>query len=120
MSADGEVTFYVPAGVWTHLITGEQLTGPGWVTQKHGFDSVPVLARPGSVIPLGAVSDRPDYAWADGVELRAFAPHEGQRKRVSIPAGTAAAAEFEVLYRDGLATVELLDGSSSGFTSTVS
>jgi alpha-D-xyloside xylohydrolase len=129
MSPEGEVTFYVPAGVWTHVVTGEQLTGPAWVTQKHDFDSVPVLARPGSVIPFGAVQDRPDYAWADDVQLRMFAPSEGQRTRVTIPigeSGTAGEAEpesvaqFEVGYRDGIATVELLSGASSAYTAHLS
>jgi alpha-D-xyloside xylohydrolase len=120
MSAEGEVTFYLPAGVWTHLVTGEQLTGPAWVTQKHGFDSLPVLARPGSVIPFGAVSDRPDYPWADGVQLRLFAPAEGQRTRIRIPgqSGTVS-AEFEVSFSDGAASAELLNGTSSGHTCAI-
>lgn len=81
LSADGQVTYYVPAGTWTHLVTGAQVTGPAWVTEKHEFDSVPVLARPGAVIPFGARSDRPDYEWADGVQLRLYAPAPGQRQR---------------------------------------
>jgi alpha-D-xyloside xylohydrolase len=117
MSADGEVTFYVPAGTWTHLVTGEQLTGPVWVTQKHDFDSVPVLARPGSVIPVGAVSDRPDYSWADGVQLRLFAPAEGQRTLVRIPdASGGLRAEFDVTFQDGAAAAELVGGSSTSFS----
>jgi alpha-D-xyloside xylohydrolase len=120
MSAEGEVTFYVPAGIWTHVVTGEQLTGPAWVTQKHGFDSVPVLARPGSVIPFGAINDRPDYAWADGVQLRLFAPAEGQRTLVRIPgpAGSVS-AEFEVGFTGGTATAELLNGASTGHTCAI-
>ncbi len=89
------------------------------MTQKHDFDSVPVLARPGSVIPFGAIQDRPDYPWADDVQLRVFAPGEGQRTRVAIPASdTGSAAEFEVSYRDGTATVDLVSGNSSGWTTT--
>src|SRR3990170_2035694 len=117
MSADGQVTYYVPAGTWTHLVTGEQLTGPGWVTEKHDFDSVPALARPGSVIPFGAVPDRPDYEWADGVQLRAYAPAEGQRTRVRVPDPTGGpGAEFEVSYRGGATTAELVAGSSSSYS----
>ena len=121
MSATGEVTFYVPAGTWTHIVTGEQLTGPAWVTQKHGFDSVPVLARPGSVIPFGAVSDRPDYPWADGVQFQLFAPVEGQRTRVSIPSDSAAGPDsvFEVAFDGGTAVATLITGSSTGFTCAV-
>lgn len=116
MSADGQVTYYVPAGTWTHLLTGVQVTGPGWVTEKHDFDSVPVLARPGAVIPFGAVHDRPDYAWADGVRLRLFAPVEGQRTRIRVPAPDGGAgAEFEVRYDNGTAGVELVAGTSSSY-----
>ncbi|MEU1755603.1 alpha-xylosidase [Micromonospora matsumotoense] len=116
LSADGQVTFYVPAGTWTHLVTGAQLTGPVWVTEKHEYDSLPVLARPGAVIGFGARSDRPDYAWADGVELRLYAPAEGQRQRVRIPApGEGPGAQFEVSFRGGVATAELVAGESSGY-----
>ncbi|MET7749711.1 alpha-xylosidase [Micromonospora sp. NPDC005367] len=115
MSADGEVTFYVPAGTWTHLVTGEQLTGPAWFTEKHEFDSLPVLARPGAVIPFGNRTDRPDYEWADGVRLRLFAPTQGQRTRVRVPSpGNGPAAEFEVRYADGAAAAELVAGESTG------
>jgi alpha-D-xyloside xylohydrolase len=116
MSASGEVTFYVPAGTWTSVLTGEQVTGPGWVTQKHDVDSVPLLARPGSVVPFGAVVDRPDYAWAAGVELRMFAPVEGQVSRVSVPAPEGSvAAEFEVTYDADGAHARLVRGTSTGF-----
>ncbi|MEV6374934.1 alpha-xylosidase [Micromonospora musae] len=116
MSADGEVTFYVPAGTWTHLVTGEQLTGPAWFTERHAFDSLPVLARPGAVIPFGNRADRPDYEWADGVRLRVFAPTEGQRTRVRVPSpGNGPGAEFEVRYADGAAGAELVAGASTGY-----
>jgi alpha-D-xyloside xylohydrolase len=45
MSFDGEVSFYLPEGRWTDLLSGEQLAGPRWVAQTHGFDSLPVLVR---------------------------------------------------------------------------
>jgi alpha-D-xyloside xylohydrolase len=120
MSADGEVTYYVPAGTWTHVLGGEQVTGPRWVTEKHGFDSVPLLARPGAVVPFGATGDRPDYSWADDVELRVFAPSPGQRTHVIVPGPAGGpGAEFEVTYADGHAEARLVAGSSSGFGCTV-
>ncbi len=87
------------------------------MTEKHGYDSVPVLARPGAVIPFGSVTDRPDYPWADGVRLRLFAPTPGQRSRVRIPSPDGGAGtEFEVHHRDGTATAELVAGVSSGYS----
>ena len=76
---DGEVSYYVPPGTWTHFLTGEQVEGGRWVRERHGFLSVPLLVRPGAVVPVGAVDDRPDYDYADGVTLRAYALADGAR-----------------------------------------
>ncbi|TDD70845.1 alpha-xylosidase [Actinomadura darangshiensis] len=76
-SSDGEVSYYVPGGVWTHYLTGERVEGGRWVRERHGFDSMPLLVRPGAVVPEGAVEDRPDYDHADGVTLRVYEPADG-------------------------------------------
>lgn len=83
-SDDGDVSYYVPDGTWTHYLTGRTATGPRWVREKHGFDSVPLLVRPGAVIPVGAVSDRPDYDFADGVTLRAYNLERGAQVTVRV------------------------------------
>ncbi|MDF2560743.1 MAG: alpha-glucosidase [Microbacterium sp.] len=71
-SEDGEVDFYLPAGKWTSLLTGETVTGGGWRREKHGFDSLPLYVRPGTALPWGARVDRPDYDYHDGLRLRVF------------------------------------------------
>jgi alpha-D-xyloside xylohydrolase len=66
------------------------------------------------------VTQRPDYPWADGVDLRLFAPVEGQSTRVRIPGGGGSTgAEFEVIYRGATATAEVVAGSSDGHTCTI-
>jgi alpha-D-xyloside xylohydrolase len=82
---DGHVEYYVPDGQWTHLLTGETVTGPRWVAEEHDFDSVPLLVRPGAVLPVGAVDDRPDYDYADGVTLRVFGDADGATVTTEIP-----------------------------------
>ncbi|GIF21873.1 alpha-D-xyloside xylohydrolase [Actinoplanes tereljensis] len=77
LSESGEVTYYVPAGKWTRFENGEIVEGPGWVTETHGFDSAPLLVRPGAILAIGNRTDRPDYDHADGVTLRLFDPAEG-------------------------------------------
>jgi alpha-D-xyloside xylohydrolase len=69
---DGEVEFYLPAGEWTSLLTGETVTGGGWRRERHGFDSLPLYVRPGTALPWGARVDRPDYDYHDGLRLRVF------------------------------------------------
>ncbi|HEU5028602.1 MAG TPA: alpha-xylosidase [Spirillospora sp.] len=76
-SAGGDISYYVPDGVWTHYLTGERVHGGRWVKERHGFGSVPLLARPGAVIPEGSVDDRPDYDHADGVTLRVYESFDG-------------------------------------------
>jgi alpha-D-xyloside xylohydrolase len=87
-SAEGEVDFYLPAGEWTSLLTGETVTGGGWRRETHGFDSLPLYARPGAVIPWGARTDRPDYDYLDGLRLRVFPGGTGTRSiTVTTPDG---------------------------------
>ncbi|GAB7190728.1 alpha-xylosidase [Kineococcus sp. NUM-3379] len=120
LSADGTVTFYVPEGTWTDFRTGEEIRGGRWVTQVHGYDSIPLLARPGSVIPVGAVDDTPEYAWNDDVELRVFSPSDGQRSRVAVPApGGAPAAVFEVSTDAHGTRAALVAGASAGWSVSV-
>jgi alpha-D-xyloside xylohydrolase len=85
LSEDGTVEYYVPEGTWTHLLTGEPVTGPRWHRETHGFDTLPLLARPGSVIPFGASDEGPEYDWADGITLRVYAPADGAEVLTAIP-----------------------------------
>ncbi|WBB95103.1 alpha-xylosidase [Solwaraspora sp. WMMA2080] len=101
--ADGQVDFYLPAGTWTHLQTGEEVTGPGWVRRTVGFDQVPVLVRPGTVLPLGANADRPDYPYVDGVTLAVYQLADGQQVQVSVPALDGSEAARFVVARHGTA-----------------
>ncbi|WP_334100173.1 alpha-xylosidase [Thermotoga petrophila] len=71
-SETGEVTYYLPEGVWTHFLTGERVEGGRWRTEKYDYFGLPLFVRPNSVIPAGSVDDRPDYDYADGVTLNVF------------------------------------------------
>lgn len=82
---EGKVTYYVPDGEWYHFFTGEKITGGCWRTETCDFLSLPLLVRGGTVLPVGACDTRPDYDYADGVELRAYGLKEGQAYTLSIP-----------------------------------
>jgi alpha-D-xyloside xylohydrolase len=109
-SDDGHVSYYVPEGTWTHFLTGRQITGPRWVEEQHGFDSAPVLVRPGAVLPVGAVADRPDYDYADGVTLHVYELPPARPVQVVVPTVTGAVAAVFTLVRDGAAVRVESDG----------
>jgi len=73
LSADGDVSFYLPEGQWTHLLTGEVVAGGGWRKERHGFASLPLYARANSLVAWGGHDDRPDYDFADGAVFAAYA-----------------------------------------------
>ncbi|MFD7135435.1 alpha-xylosidase [Streptomyces sp. NPDC059894] len=85
---EGDVAYYVPEGAWTHYLTGRTVTGPRWVRERHDVLSLPLLVRPGAVLPVGAHADRPDYAHADGVTLRAYGLRRGAQVSVRVGAVT--------------------------------
>ncbi len=66
LQSSGEVDFYLPAGRWTHLLSGKVIEGGRWQRETHDFMSLPVYVRPGSLIAWGANDRRPDYDYADG------------------------------------------------------
>ncbi|MBO0512028.1 alpha-xylosidase, partial [Streptomyces beijiangensis] len=91
-TADGEVEYYIPEGVWTHLLTGEKVTGPVWRRETHGFDSLPLYVRPGAALPWGADDQRPDGEWLEGLTLRVFELGEAAEVEVNVPDLTGAVA----------------------------
>jgi alpha-D-xyloside xylohydrolase len=101
LSGSGDMSYYVPEGTWTHFLTGEPVTGPRWCRERHGFLSVPLLARPGAVIPVGAVDDRPAYDYAHDITLRAYELADGARVTTSVPAPAGDHARTFVTSRQG-------------------
>lgn len=95
-SAEGEVEYYLPDGEWTSLLDGSVQDGRRWVGEQHGYDSLPVRVRPGTVLPWGARDDRPDYEWADGVTLRCFALPDGFDRVVTVPGADGRSTSFHV------------------------
>jgi alpha-D-xyloside xylohydrolase len=107
-----EVSYYVPAGRWTNVLSGRVLSGPTWARESHGFDSLPLLARPNSVIALGADAERPDYDYAAGLTLRAYELADGEAVTVVIPALDGNEAARFTITRTGSAVTAERSGTT--------
>ena len=105
-SSDGDVSYYLPAGRWTNFFTGKVVEGSGWAHETHGFASLPLMVRPNSIIPVGSHDERPDYDYADGLTLQAYAPADGASHTVVVPTLTGGAGPtFEVKRTGNIITV---------------
>lgn len=109
---DGTVDVYVPAGRWTHFLTGEAIEGGRWLRQCHDFMSLPLLARPNSVIAVGANDQRPDYDYADGVTFHVFELADGGTASASAPALDGSVALSFKVRREGQQLIAEAEGAT--------
>ncbi|HEU5097526.1 MAG TPA: alpha-xylosidase [Roseiflexaceae bacterium] len=98
---DGQVDYYLPAGRWTNMLSGQVIEGGRWLRERHGYQSLPLLARPNSLIPFGANDQQPDYDYADGVTLHVFELQDGATATASVPALAGDAALTAEVTRAG-------------------
>ncbi len=83
-SENGDVKYYLPKGRWTHLLTGETVDGGTWRKETYDFLGLPLFVRGNSFLALGANDTRPEYDYADGVELGLYALEEGSEASVTV------------------------------------
>ncbi len=104
--ADSHVDYYLPDGLWTSLLDGRKVQGGRWQKETHDFLSLPLMVRPGTVLPMGKHDDRPDYDYTDGLELHVYQLAEGQTVTVKIPdLKGQLAATYTVTMKNGKAEV---------------
>jgi alpha-D-xyloside xylohydrolase len=106
-SFDGQVSYYLPAGRWTNFFTAEVVAGPGWRQEVHDYQSLPLMVRPGTVLPVGNQSERPDYDYVAGVRLQVYEPDEGSPASVTVPSVQGAAdGVFKLTRQSGLIRIQ--------------
>jgi len=77
LSEEGDVDYYLPAGTWTHLLSGEVRQGGGWTRDNYDYFSLPLYVRQNSILPFGACDSTHIYDYADGLELRVYSMTDG-------------------------------------------
>lgn len=99
---EGIAHYYLPEGKWTDYFTGEVKAGGRWYKEKHGYLSIPLMVKEGSLLAVGSRDDDAVYDYADNVILKAYELKE------NIPAATVVydnegrlAVKAEVVRKDG-------------------
>lgn len=114
-TAEGDVEFYVPEGTWTHLLTGETVEGPAFRRETHGFDSLPLYVRPGTLLPLGADDRRPDGDWLQDLTLL-VTPDTRDGTEITVPDLAGRPAAVYRASRDGSEVRVTGEGTERAFT----
>ena len=114
-SEDGVVDFYLPEGLWTHLLTGEERHGGRWHRGTYGFLEMPLFVRPGAVLALGSVDGRPDYAYPEGVTFRVYGLSDGAELSATVTDQAGKTAARFTVRRRGASVEASLEGSAKGW-----
>ncbi|MDF2543189.1 MAG: glycoside hydrolase family 31 [Herbinix sp.] len=69
---EGIARYYLPEGIWTNYLTGERKEGLRWYEEKHGYLSIPLFVKEGSIIPVGEQVKCADYDDTDHLLLKVF------------------------------------------------
>ncbi|GAA0847368.1 alpha-xylosidase [Bifidobacterium pullorum subsp. gallinarum] len=83
-SEKGDVKYYLPQGRWTHLLTGDTVEGGSWRKETYDFLGLPLFVRGNSFVALGSNDARPEYDYADGVELGLYTLEDGSEASVTV------------------------------------
>lgn len=70
----GTVRYYVPHGSWTNLLTNETVIGGRWHQETHGYDTLPLLVKENTILPMGAVDSQADYDYSKDLTFHIFQP----------------------------------------------
>lgn len=97
-----EAEFYVPEGIWTDYISGKKYEGGRWYRGSYDYFSLPLLVRPGTVLPVGDCDTRPDYDYTQNLTLKAYELKDGESVKVSVPSSDGeTVSEVTVTMQDG-------------------
>jgi alpha-D-xyloside xylohydrolase len=111
---NGDVEFYLPAGKWTNWWDERTVTGPGWRKEKHGFGTLPLYVREGTVLVLGQEQgqsgDGFDHDWfKQGGEVRLYEVKPGDKTSLVDFKGSTI-GQLEVGENGVVASSDLLQG----------
>jgi alpha-D-xyloside xylohydrolase len=74
----GIAEYYLPEGDWVNMLNGDIRTGGKWYKEHHDYMSIPLYARPDSIVAFGAVDDNCEYDYADHVTYKVCCLSDGK------------------------------------------
>ncbi|WP_186578216.1 alpha-xylosidase [Aquibacillus kalidii] len=81
---EGVGSYYLPKGKWTHLLSGKTVQGGTWRKDKYDYFSLPLFVKENTILPRGAVSNKPDYDYMRDVCFHVYTLQDGKEATATI------------------------------------
>ncbi len=98
---ESKAVYYLPEGTWTQYLTGEVKEGGRWYEEPCGYLNIPVFAKENSLIANGNETMKPDYDYADHVQIKAYQIQDGAETSTTVYSMNQEAETEVTVRRDG-------------------
>ncbi len=117
---EGTALYYVPEGKWTDIQSGQVFQGGRFYETKHDYFSMPLLAKPGSIIAYGDFARDFVYDYAKDVRFVIYELEDGEQAECKVYDAKGALAQRIVAVRKGDAIEVTADRKDIPFTAVAS
>lgn len=111
---DGQASYYLPDGNWTHFFSGVEVQGGVWRTEHYDYMSLPLFVRPNTLLAVGNNPQRPDYPYAQGVAFHVFALDDGATAVATVYDQHGNITLSASAHRTGKTVTVQVDGETTG------
>ena len=80
----GTVSYYLPEGKWTHLLTGEKREGGRYYSDTYDYFSMPLYVKRDTILIRSDIDDRPDHDYTDNITVHIYELADGHTAEADI------------------------------------
>ena len=78
LNENSAAQYYLPEGKWTNIITNKVIDGGKYIAEQCDYFTMPLLARPNSIIVMGADESKPDYDYTANLTAHVYQMEDGE------------------------------------------
>lgn len=101
---EGIASYYLPKGKWVNYLTHEVADGGVWREEHHGYCSIPLWVKAGSVIATGMKTPDVNFSFLDNLCFRVFGMQESAE--CTVYQGGTELMQFRAVTENGSPVVQ--------------
>jgi len=103
---DDVAEYYLPAGKWTNLLSGQAVSGGAWRSETQTFFEMPLFVREDTLLPMSQNDQRPQWTPADALNLHLFEPKPDAKLSLTVPGSDGKSATVSLRAEGASLTLE--------------